>query len=116
MSVSSYKSYISSALVDYNMKQIKIKRRWISITIALLFVSILLFAFGWANSEVSYKYEVQDTVYSGKPLNQHQKDIIYYITSSQVELIISAALLIFLLFVIVAEPTFKGKVLYYDKK
>lgn len=73
----------------------------------------LLFAFGWFNSEVSYKYEVQDTLYSGKPLDEHQKEILYYITSSKIELMCAVVLLIFLLYVCAVRPTFKGRVSYF---
>jgi hypothetical protein len=98
------------------MKEIKIKRRWLSISAILFVILSLLFAFGWINSEVSYKYEVQDTVYSGKPLDEHQKDILYYIASSKVEFTCCVVLLVLTLYVNGAEPTFKGRVYYTDKK
>ncbi|MEB0261335.1 MULTISPECIES: hypothetical protein [unclassified Mucilaginibacter] len=98
------------------MKEIKIKRRWLSLSVIFLVISILLLGFGWINSEVSYKYEVQDTVYSGKPLDERQKDILYYISSSKIELICCVALLVFVLYVINTEPTFKGRLSYYDGK
>jgi len=98
------------------LKEVKIKRRWLSLSVIFLIISILLLGFGWINSEVSYKYEVQDTVYSGKPLDEHQKDILYYISSSKIELICCIALLFFALYVINAEPTFKGMISYYDGK
>lgn len=85
-------------------------------SVIFLSISILLLGFGWINSEVSYTYEVQDTVYSGKSLNEHQKDILYYISSSKIELICCIALLIFALYVINAQPTFKGRISYYDGK
>ena len=99
-----------------NLKEIKIKRRSLSISAFLLTILSLLFGFGWVNSEVSYKYEVQDAVYSGKHLDGRQKDILYYITSSKVELICCVLLLIFVLYVNEREPRFKGRVSYYDKR
>ncbi|MBC7399438.1 MAG: hypothetical protein H7289_05790 [Mucilaginibacter sp.] len=86
------------------MKEIKIKRRWTSTTIIVLILLIFLFGFGWMNSLVSYKYEIQDTVNAGKVLDEHQKEILYWIKSSKVELGCSILLLI------------KGRVSYYDKK
>ena len=98
------------------MKEIKIKRRWLSVSVIVLVAFILLLFFAWINSEVSYKYEVQDELYSGKSLNEHQKDILYYIYSSKLALISCIALLVFALYVINTEPTFNGKVSYYDNK
>jgi hypothetical protein len=64
---------------------------------------------------VSYKYEVQDTLYAGKPLDEHQKQIIYYISSSKIELIICVVLFVFILFINIANPTFNGRVFYVKK-
>lgn len=97
------------------MEKIKIKNRWLTVSAVLMFILSLLFAFGWVNSEVSYKYEVQDTIYSGKPLDDHQKEILYYITSSKIELMCAVALLIFILCISAFRPTFKGKVSYVSK-
>jgi predicted Abi (CAAX) family protease len=41
--------------------KIKIKRKWLSIGIVVFMFLPLLFAYGWMNGMVSYKYEVQDT-------------------------------------------------------
>ena len=96
------------------MREIKIKNRWLSVSTIILSLLSIVFAFGWANSEVSYKYEVQDTVYSGKPLDDHQREILYYIWSSKVELICAVVLLIFILCVSVFKPTFNGRVSYFN--
>jgi formate hydrogenlyase subunit 3/multisubunit Na+/H+ antiporter MnhD subunit len=95
--------------------QIKISQRIISILKIILLVLILLSGFGWLNSMVSYKYEVQDTLYAGKPLDEHQKQIIYYISSSKIELIICVVLFVFILFINIANPTFNGRVFYVKK-
>ena len=50
------------------MKGVKIKRKWLSMSVIFLSISILLLGFGWINSEVSYTYEVQDTVTQENPL------------------------------------------------
>jgi hypothetical protein len=94
----------------------KITQRMLSVTIIVLVFFIILFGFSWANCEVSYKYEVQDTMFAGKQLDPHQKDILYYITSSKIELVCSFILLVFVLYLNAAEPTFKGRVYYASKK
>ena len=55
--------------------RIKVSQRTISAFIIILVVFIFLSGFGWVNSEASYKYEVQDTVFAGKPLDNHQKKL-----------------------------------------
>jgi hypothetical protein len=94
------------------MKELKIKNRWLTISMITMFILSLLFAFGWFNSEVSYKYEVQDTIYSGKPLDEHQKEILYYITTSKVGLICTGVLLIIIMYISAFRPTFKGRISY----
>jgi len=80
-----------------------------------LLILILLSGFGWINSEVSYRYEVQDTLFAGKPLDEHQKQIIYYISSSKIELIVCTILFVFMLFISAASPTFKGRISYIKR-
>jgi hypothetical protein len=98
------------------MREIKIKSRWLSISAIIFFILSMLFAFGMLNSEVSYKYEVQDTVYAGKALDDHQKEILYYITSSKVGLMCSVVLLIFTLYLSTFKPTFKGRIIIFHPK
>ena len=93
---------------------IKIKSRYVSIGLIVLAVFVLLFGYGWANNLVSYKYEVQDFLKSGKDplsgLDAHQLGIIYAISFCKYALITCCVLLIGLLIVNEKEPSFKGRV------
>lgn len=95
--------------------QIKISPRTITIITIILLILMLLSSFGWINSEVSYKYEVQDTLFADKPLDEHQKQIMHYISSSKIELIVCTALFLFMLFISAVNPTFKGRVSYIKR-
>lgn len=64
---------------------------------------------------VSYKYEVQDSIHSGETLIQYQKDILQNITISKIAFLSCLALFVSAAFIYIAEPSFKGKIFYYDK-
>ena len=93
----------------------KITDRMLSITIVALTILVLIFGFGWVNSDVSYKYEVQDTVVAGNALDENQKDIMHGIAFCKVASISCVILLVLTLIISEAEPTFKGRVHYVRK-
>ncbi|WP_184545943.1 hypothetical protein [Mucilaginibacter sp. FT3.2] len=93
----------------------RVTQRMLSVSLIVLVLLILILSFGWINGMVSYKYEVQDAIFAGKSLNQHQKDILNGITSSKVGVIVGVGLLIFVLYINSAEPTLGGRVYYVDK-
>nr|WP_294942160.1 hypothetical protein [uncultured Mucilaginibacter sp.] len=76
---------------------------------------LFIFGFGYINSRISFKYEVQDSLSGGQTLNEHQKEIIGYINSSKIEFIGCVVLLIAVLIVINSEPSFNGRVSYVNK-
>jgi hypothetical protein len=98
------------------MRKIRLSQKILSRAAITFLVLILLSGFGWFNSKVSYKYEVQDTVYAKQPLSQHQKDILVDIVSSKIVFISCIVMLIFTLYLIQVEPTFKGLVYYANKR
>jgi formate hydrogenlyase subunit 3/multisubunit Na+/H+ antiporter MnhD subunit len=92
----------------------RIREKILSITIIILVILALLLGFGWVNTLVSYKYEVQDSQYAGKVLDGHQKEIINAIASSKIEFICCVILLVLVLIIRVFEPTFKGRIYYVE--
>ena len=94
----------------------KITDRMFIITIIILAILLLIFGFGWVNSDVSYKYEVQDSIVAGKALDGHQKDIMHGIIFCKIASISCLALLVLTLIIHEVEPTFKGRVQYLKKK
>ncbi|NHA06291.1 hypothetical protein G7092_20950 [Mucilaginibacter sp. HC2] len=94
----------------------KITDRMFTITIIILSVLLLVFGFGWVNSDVSYKYEIQDTLVARKALDEHQRDIIHGIIFCKIAAVSSFVLLILTLVIHELEPTFKGRVQYVKKK
>jgi hypothetical protein len=94
----------------------KITDRMFTITIIILVILLLVFGFGWVNSDVSYKYEVQDTIVGGKALDEHQKDIMHGIIFCKIASISSFILLALALIIHEVGPTFKGRVQYVKKK
>jgi hypothetical protein len=71
-----------------------------------------LFGFGFINGQVSYKYEVQDSLYAGKPLDQHQKEILTDLTITKIGAMVSGVLCSILMFLRLNEPDFNGWVTY----
>lgn len=100
---------------NITMKKIRLSQKTLSRTMIALVILILLSGFAWINSMVSYKYEVQDTIYSKQPLDQHQKDIIFDINSSKISFFSFLILLVITLFINEKEPTIKGRLYYRDK-
>jgi hypothetical protein len=94
----------------------KITDRMFTLTIIILVILLLVFGFGWVNSDVSYKYEVQDTIFAGKALDEHQKDIMHGIIVCKIVTVSSFVLLIITLIIHEVEPAFKGRVQYVKKK
>jgi hypothetical protein len=90
----------------------KINRRWLHLSVIVLVITLFTLGFGYLNSEVSFKYEVQGSITGGQTLDDHQKEIIGYMNSSKIELNVCSVLLIGILIVINAEPTFKGRIAY----
>jgi len=93
---------------------IKIKSRYINISLITTIVLIILFGYGWINSLVSYKYEVQDSLKPGPQslsgLDAHQLEIINAISFCKYAMIICCAALVGLLIINEKEPSFKGRV------
>ena len=85
----------------------------IIISIALIFLS----GFGYINSQVSYKYEVQDSQTIGKDpyygLDEHQKQILKDIDNCKTVMIIFLILLVILIPIRLNGPTFNGRITYY---
>jgi hypothetical protein len=96
--------------------KIRLSQKILSRTIIVLIVLVLLSGFGWFNSLVSYKYEVEDSVYAKQALNEHQKDIIFDIESMKVGFFCCLLLLVIALFFTAMSPTFNGRIYYQDKK
>lgn len=94
------------------LSNMHIRRRLLIILTAAFLLLSLLSAFSYANSLVSYKYEVQDTLVDSKPLNQHQEDILNDITVSKTEAITFGALCGLMILLMTVEPTFKGRISY----
>ena len=103
-------------MVLQNENYMKITDRMFIITIIILAILLLVFGFGWVNSDVSYKYEVQDTIFAGKALDEHQKDIIHGIILCKIASVSSFVLLVLTLIIHEVEPTFKGRLQYVKKK
>jgi ABC-type transport system involved in multi-copper enzyme maturation permease subunit len=93
----------------------KINRRWLRWSVVVLIIMLFIFGFGYINSQISFKYEVQDTLSGGQPLDEHQKEIIGYIHSSKIEFISCVILLAAILVVINSEPTLNRRVSYFGK-
>lgn len=94
----------------------KITDRMFTISIIILAILVLIFGFGWVNSDVSYKYEVQDTLVAGKALDQHQKAIMHGIVFCKMASISCLVLLVLTLIIHEVEPAFKGRIQYVKKK
>ncbi|MBD1364700.1 hypothetical protein IDJ77_12845 [Mucilaginibacter sp. ZT4R22] len=99
--------------------RIRISERAISISLVALAILTLLFAYGYVNSMVSYKYEVQDFQQAGKEasfgLDAHQLYILHGITFCKYAAISCFALLILGLIINEREPTFNGRISYTSK-
>jgi hypothetical protein len=93
---------------------VKIKSRYIGISLIITIVLILFFGFEWANNMVSYKYQVQDFLKPGpKPLsalNADQLNIISTIYFCKHATIACCALLVGLFIINEKEPSFKGRI------
>ncbi|WDF76396.1 hypothetical protein PQ469_21130 [Mucilaginibacter sp. KACC 22773] len=96
----------------------KISQRMLSVTLILLVILILFFAYGWVNNMVNYKYQVQDFQLKGSGafagLNQEQISILHTVVFCKIAAVTSFVLLIFVLIVNEKEPSFNGRV-YYTK-
>lgn len=90
----------------------RLSKRLISTLIIILILLTLLFSYGYVDSSVSYKYEVQADQYAGLVLNNHQKEIIKDITDSKDETLACIILMIAAIVISINEPTFKGKIIY----
>jgi hypothetical protein len=94
----------------------RIKRHILSVLVVVLFFLTLLTAFGYANSLVSYKYEVQDSQTIGKDplygLDNHQKQIMRDVDDCKIEAISFAILTVISTVIRISKPTFKGRILY----
>jgi len=99
--------------------KIKVTERFISVLLVTLAILTLLFAYGYVNSLVSYKYEVQDFQQPGKDqsfgLDAHQVYILNGITFCKYASISCFTLLVLALIVNEREPTFNGRVSYISK-
>ncbi|MEO3405730.1 hypothetical protein AAFN85_17590 [Mucilaginibacter sp. CAU 1740] len=93
---------------------VKIKSRYINISLIITCLLILLFGYGWVNSMVSYKYEVQDFLKPGPQpssgLDADQINIISAISFCKYATIAFCALLVGLLIINEKEPSFKGRI------
>ncbi|RWY55863.1 hypothetical protein [Mucilaginibacter gilvus] len=100
--------------------KIRITERVISISFIALTLLTLLFAYGYVNSMVSYKYQVQDFQQAGKDptygLDDEQLSILNGIVFCKYAAISCFALLVLALIVNEREPTFKGRLVYVQKK
>ena len=73
------------------------KNKIINVLLIILPILCLLFGFGYINSLVSYKYEVEDSLLSNTPLTTYQKDIVDGIFINKILTIITFILLIILI-------------------
>jgi hypothetical protein len=91
----------------------------LSITLIVFTILTLLFAYGYVNSMVSYKYQVQDFQQAGKDslygLDEEQLSIMHAIVFCKIAAIVSFVLLILKLIVNETEPTFNGRECYISK-
>ena len=94
----------------------KIRKRVITVLLVILLLFALLNAFGYVNSLVSYKYEVEDFQIAGQDqyygLNQHQIQILKAIHTCKALSILFTFLSVITLFIRLAKPTFNGRVVY----
>jgi hypothetical protein len=95
-----------------SFKFMNITSRMFSVTIVVLVILVLIFGFGWINNDVSYKYEVQDTLVAGKALDQHQKAIMHGIVFCKTASTSCLVLLVLTLIIHEVEPTFNGRIRY----
>lgn len=100
--------------------KIRITARVISISLIVLAILTLLFAYGYVNSMVSYKYQVQDSQQAGKNpgygLDDEQLSILNSVAFCKYATISCFALLVLALIVNECEPTFNGRLVYVQKK
>jgi hypothetical protein len=82
--------------------------------VASIIIGLISF-YGYANSMVSYKYEVEDTVFAHQALDERQQSILTDITSTKYVAITCLILFCFIVFISISEPTFNGKVTYKKK-
>ncbi|QEC75596.1 hypothetical protein [Mucilaginibacter ginsenosidivorax] len=96
----------------------RISQRMLSMTLIVLVILTLFFVYGWVNSMVSYKYQVQDFQRKGDDafagLDEEQISILHTIVFCKITAITCFALLILTLIVNEKEPGFNGRV-YYTK-
>ena len=101
------------------MMKIRISERAISISLVTLAILTLLFAYGYVNSMVSYKYAVEDFQQPGGSalfeLDAHQLSILHSIAFCKYAAIGCLALLVLALIVNEREPTFNGRISYVSK-
>ncbi|AYL98264.1 hypothetical protein HYN43_024585 [Mucilaginibacter celer] len=93
---------------------IKIKRRYIGISVVISLLLALFFGYGWVNNMVSYKYEVQDFLKPGlqpnSGLDSDQLEIIHALLFCKYAMIACLLLLVGLLVINEKEPSFKGRI------
>lgn len=96
----------------------RISQRMLSVTLIVLAVLTLFFAYGWVNNMVSYKYQIQDFQLKGNDafagLDEEQISILHTIVFCKIAAITSFVLLILVLIVNEKEPAFNGRA-YYTK-
>lgn len=90
----------------------KLSKRFLTFLNIVLLSLLVLFVYGYMNGLVSYKYEVQADEFAGNILNDHQREILAYISSSK-----TGAFICFVFFMVtfiakVYTPDFKGKIVY----
>lgn len=98
--------------------KIRIPTRTVSILIVAFAMLTLLFGFGYINSLVSYKYEVQEAQLSAKSssgLNTHDFSILWNIVFYKYAAMVSGVLLVLGLITHECEPSFNGRVSYKSK-
>jgi len=90
----------------------KVSKRLLNITLITLALLALLFVFGYVNSLVSYKYEVEDYIHSSKTLDAHQHQIINDIANCKLYSFLCFGLFMLLFFVRLKKPALNGRLVY----
>ena len=90
----------------------KISKRILTTLVIIFLLLTIISSYGYVNSLVSYKYEVQD--FEGRQaLDNHQKDILNAIKASKTEGFVFFGLFVLTSFIRLDTPDFNGRIRYY---
>ena len=104
---------IHSRGVSFIVKlDMKIKKRLLTTLIVVSILLTLTFVYAHVNSMVSYKYEVEDSLNSGRPLKKHQIEIIADVRNTKIAYIAFGPIFILTLSFRLGTPNFGGRITY----